>query len=295
MKPGGKYSGLGDRARLLGIPVWEPSDHAELERIAAGIIHRRPALVVVAGGDGTLRDVASALYAAASGLSLPELLFLPAGTVSTVVRNLQSGRAGGEPALESVLGGERLQTRQLPTLLLELSDGRRLVGFIVGAGLVSRFFEEYQRHGSRGLGSAARIAVRVFAGSLIGSRFTASLLAPMPCAVVADGVTQSASAFSLVACAVVRDLGLHFLVNYRAGEDPGRPHLVACPLPAFALGRQAFRVLRGQPLRAEGAFDGLITSAEIRFDAESPIVIDGDLYITDWVRITAGPRLQVCV
>lgn len=294
MKPGGKFSGLGDRARLLGIPTWEPANLQELGCVAADIMQRRPELVVIAGGDGTLRDVVSALHAAAGGAALPKLLFLPAGTVSTVVRNWGGVCGPIGATLERIGRREWPPTRERPTLAISLSDGRRLVGFMMGLGLVSRFFEEYQRHGSGGLGAAAKIASRVFVGVFTRSDYTQAMLDPMPCRLVVNGVEEPASAYSLLTCSVVRDLGLHFIVNHRAGEHCYRPHLVACPLPAFQLGRQAFRVLRGQALLAPQGYDGLISSGEIRFERTTPIMIDGDLFAVESVAVTAGPVLNVC-
>ena len=289
----GRFRNLPDRVRSAGLPLWEPSTLEELEELAKRIALRRPSSVAIVGGDGTLRDVVSALHRSYRGQALPVLAFLPAGTVSTVVRNWREHRRSFVTLLELLLRGELPPTRLRPSLQLDLSPGPQTIGFMFGAGLVPRFFAEYEGRGSRGLVGAAAITAQVFAGVWMRSQFARRLLAPIPCELVVDGAKQGQMAYSLLTCSVIADLGLHFLVNYRAGEELLRPHLVASSLPAFALGRQALRVLRGKPLRSCAGFDGLASRFTVGFSSPTPIVVDGDVFTVDSVQVSAGPILHV--
>jgi hypothetical protein len=97
----------------------------------------------------------------------------------------------------------------------------------------------------------------------------------------------------LVCAAVVRNLGIHMLVNHRAAEDPDRPHLVASPLSARRLGPLAPWVLAGRALPGANNVDALVGEVEVRFPGAGPYVLDGELLRADRIVVCAGPRLAV--
>ena len=135
---------------------------------------------------------------------------------------------------------------------------------------------------------------RVFAGSFTGGATAAKVLTPVPCAIEVDGVAQAAAAYSLVVASVVRDLGLHMQVLYRAAEDPTRVHLVASPLGARALGPQMPLVLAGRPMLGKDHVDRLARAFRVTFTgAHDAYVLDGDVLHAAWVDVSAGPALRV--
>jgi hypothetical protein len=92
----------------------------------------------------------------------------------------------------------------------------------------------------------------------------------------------------------VRDLGIHMLVTYRAGEDPSRPHLVASALPAKRLGPRMPLVLSGRSIGGRDHFDDLVRSFVVRYGEEpGPYVLDGEILRARDVEVTAGPILDV--
>src|SRR5262249_24930130 len=147
------------------------------------------------------------------------------------------------------------------------------VGFTFGTGLVANFFEEYDRAGSKGLTAAFGMVVRIFGSSLRGGRYADKILSPIPCRLTAHGRELAPSAWSLVLASVLRDVGLHMIVNYRAGEDANRPHLVASPLPSRSLGPQWPLVALGRPLIGAQNFDGLVESFRVTFPERGPYVL----------------------
>jgi diacylglycerol kinase family enzyme len=259
----------------------------EMKRVGTG-------RVVLCGGDGTFMAGVSALVAA--GLSpLPEICFAPGGTVATVARNLGE-RRDLIGVVRSTASGEPRPTLEQPTLAVSEHHGSLRVGFIVGTGLVARFFQRYYAAGGGGYATAARIVARVFVGSFVSDAYSRSVLDPLPCTLSVDGRELEPRAYSLVVSSVVRDLGLHMRVTHRAGEDPERPHLVASPLPPRALGPQAPRVLLGRKLRGRGCFDDLVGELTIRFpEGPGPYVLDGDLLAAEAITVRAGPRLRVAL
>jgi diacylglycerol kinase family enzyme len=278
-----------------GARLHESRDLAELDRIARTIAARGTRLVILAGGDGSCMEGLTALARAFGQARLPTVAFAPAGTVCTIARNVGvHGAAGAERLIRAACdGGGR--TVRWPTLRVRDDAGGDRIAFIFGAGLVHRFFELYDGSG-RGLAEAARIATQVFAGSIVGSSFARRVLDRVSSTVTVDGVTHPNASWSLLVASVLRDVGLHFLVTYRAGEERDRFHLVASGLSPRALGAQAPRVLAGKPLLGEPRIDELARSVRIVFeDPDAAYVLDGDLVRARSVTVQVGPVVSLLV
>jgi diacylglycerol kinase family enzyme len=285
---------LGATAAREGAIVHEPRTLDELAAAARTIARRGSAGVIIAGGDGSCMRVLSALANAYGDAPLPAVGLAPGGTVGTIARNL--GVPGGEAGVRAVRAACRgeFTTRETPTLQVRDDAGSQAVGFIVGTGLVARFFDVYQVASRPGLATAAGIAARVFVGSLVGGTFARRLLAPMPLAITVDGKRQAGDAWSLLVAGVVRDVGLHFLVTYRAGEDLGRFHVVGSGLSPRRLGPQVARVLLGHPLVGEPRIDALAAQVRLDFGDDSGVyVLDGDAMRARSVVIETGPVLRL--
>ena len=104
-------------------------------------------------------------------------------------------------------------------------------------------------------GGAAKIVARIFAESFYNGAYARSVLDPLPCEIEVEGRALAPPAWSLVCSSVVRDLGLHMLVNYRglyaATLAPGiNDHNAALAIRRLlATGRDA----TAEQKRAEGA------------------------------------------
>lgn len=264
----------------------------ELDESMETIVGRGTRTVVFCGGDGTFMTGLSGLARHAQNGELPRVAFAPAGTVATIARNFRQSMDPVQVVRKVCERPHQAGVRR-PTLRVTERGGATRVGFIAGTGLVARFFDEYYAAGGKGYGTALRLALRLFAGSLADDSFAQSVLSPLPCELKVNGERLCPDAFSLVVCSTVLDVGLHVHVNYRAGEDPSRPHLVASPLPAGELGPQFTRVLRGRAIRGEGNFDDLVDSFTVTFPDKGPYVLDGDVFHTESFTVTAGPRVEV--
>lgn len=287
------------------------SSLAELGEVCRWIARRGTDLVVLSGGDGSYMAGVTALAAAFDGQPLPPVALLPGGTVATVARNW--GMAG-DPVdrLRCVLrehGGRggvplALCTTRRPTLRVRATTGageeEARVGFIFGTGLVAKFFDVYYQSGGAGYGAAARIVARIFVESFYGGAYARRVLDPLPCTLEVEGRPLAPRSWSLVCAAVVRDLGIHMHVTYRASEDLTRPHLVASPLPSGQLGPRAPLVLAGRRIGGSDHFDDLVRDFTVRFtdasaapSADGPYVLDGDMLRAREVRVSGGPILDV--
>lgn len=266
----------------------------ELHQVARELAKTRPDIVAFCGGDGSFMAGVTALSAAYAGTPLPTLAFVPAGTVGTVARNWGGSRAALKQ-LGSLLEPSGPRDVQVKPCLRVTAGGREQIGFTFGTGLVARFFERYEAAGAGGLGPALGIVSRVFWGSFWSDAYSRSVLDPLPCRLSADGRPLPAAAYSLIVCSVLRDLGLHLRVTYRAEEDPERLHLVASSQPPRQLGPQAWRVLLGKPLVGGAGFDELVGSFTVEFTAGGAYILDGDRFVADRVEVRPGPQLRLMV
>jgi len=280
------------RDRVRVIETWTLDD---LAKIARTIAQQEADIetVVLAGGDGSYMAGVTALDRAFEGRPLPRLALAPGGTVSTVARNwgLHGNPVHYARSLFDALASGSAPVTRRPTLRVRDERATR-VGFIVGAGLVSRFFEEYETAGAPGYGGAAKIVARIFGGSFVGGRLAKTVLTPVPCAIAIDGEPAPFDRTSLFCASVVRDLGLGMHLLYRAGEDAQRFHVVATPLGPSRLGPQMPLVLLGKPLLGTRV-DALAREASLRFPTEDAYVLDGELFRTREVTITAGPEIDL--
>jgi hypothetical protein len=222
---------------------------------------------------------------------------LPLGTVGTVARNLGDRRPPAVLLDEWLADPGDVHAVPRPTLRVraERTDGvEERVGFIVGTGLVARFFELYEAGGKGGVPHAGRIVARVFVESFAGGPTAARVLTPIPCELEVDGRRRSLTGVSLLLAAVVRDLGLSMKVCYRAGEDPDRFHLVASGLSPSRLGPRAPLVMMGKNIGGEGHVDELVQRFRVRFtDGEGPYVLDGDSFRADSFEVVPGPLVPI--
>lgn len=270
--------------------VIETHDIAELDAAAWQIRHAAPDTLAICGGDGSYMAGLTAVGHVYGEDPLPRIALVPAGTVSTVARNF--GIAGSPvKALERIVALHRAGV--LPTRRHRALKANGRVGFIFGTALVANFFDLYYARGGSGYADAARIAGRTFLESFLGGPYARRILEPVSCRMEIEGLTLSQPRYSLVCCATVRNVGLHMLVNYRAGERDDALHLVASSLPPSRLGPQMFRVLAGKRIRGPGHFDGLVRDFSVMFPESRAWVLDGDVLHDRVIRVTPGPSFEV--
>ncbi len=235
-------------------------------------------------------QVLSGLRRAYSALSLPPLVLLPFGTVNTTVKRWVGS---GDPwwLLEEFLA-ERGELKRREMLHVEL-DGVVYATATVGSGLISHFFEEYDRAESRGIFRASEIFAKVFFGSIFGSAFADQILAAIPGELSIEGRTTAIGSFTLLVSSVHRNVGLGLQPTYRAATMPGKIHLVATDLAARRLGPQAWRVFRGRPLSAPHLVDEMVTGFSLRFATKSSVILDGERQLARSVIVRAGEDLLV--
>lgn len=290
----GRLSRLGTLARGRA-ELHTSSSLEELAHIAAEIAEADPELVVLAGGDGSYMAGTTALARAYGARPLPRIGLLPTGTVGTVARAF-GDRGSAEEQLDRWLRSPSvLPEVERPTLEVRAREADCWVvrvGYIVGAGLVSSFFEAYEERGATGVPLAGRIVARVFVESFVGGAFARRILEPVGCALEIDGRREPTSRLSLLCASVVRDLGLGMKVCYLAEEQRERIHLVASSLRPHELGPRAPRVLAGRSIGGMGHVDRLVEHFALELERER-YVLDGDLLRASRIEVRPGPRVRI--
>jgi len=274
-------------------PVWAPETEETLVQACVEIRAYAPARLVIVGGDGSLRRILSALCRTYGAEALPRIALVPAGTV-----NLAASRFGIEGGvlrnLRSIQNASPNVTRTVQSLRLTI-DGEIHVGFTLGTGLISHFFEAYEQARKPGKGAAAAIFARTFVGSWFSTPFARKILAPIVAELCVDGDELGKLELTLLVCSVFSNLGLGLKPTYLAGSVPGKLHLVASTLPSRSLGPLAWRVLLGKPLKdnpvAPEVIDCMTSRFSVTFQVPTGVILDGDAISARTVTVELGPDL----
>jgi hypothetical protein len=279
---------------------------ADLETAARELATERPELVVLAGGDGSVMSGLTAVSHAWGSAPLPRFAIIPAGTVSTIAKNLGLPRRHVQYArslVDAALAG-RARTMVSRTLRVRDAAGGDRVGFIFGTGSIAQFFELYDDLPESGVLPASKLVAQLVVGAFTRSRMAARVLAPEPLTLELEGRALPHARYSVIVSSVLRDLGLHLRPTFRAGEDPERLHVVASTRGPMNLALQVPVVMAGARLVGGGHVDALAKAFSVRFEGSlRSYVLDGDRLdagspsarVAPWVTVERGPDIQLAM
>lgn len=239
-------------------------------------------LVVVSGGDGTLRDVLSALPHAYGG-ALPDLAILAAGNTNLAARALGSPGHGSH-ALERLLSAAargRLRRSRCP--VLEVSwpgDPERLpvrglffgaAGFTEGKRLADRAVHERGFHRGLAVGLAvAATVLRALAGS-------GTLLRGMPMQVGVDGGNPAPGPRFMVLATTLDRLMLGLWPFWGDGDGPLRWLDVTAPPQRLAVALPAILLRRPRRWMTQAGYRSG-QSSHMRVRLARPFMLDGEAF-----------------
>lgn len=259
-----------------------------------------PAVVIVAGGDGTVRAVAAAVYESGTPLAI-----LPAGTGNLLARNLGFSLNSIERSVAAAFAGT---TRAVDVAIAELEDDvgkRRTHVFLVmaGIGLDAEMAENTSALAKERLGWLAY--VRPIARSVIANRLFHLDYR------VDDGRTRSARAHTVIVGNCGTLTGNMLLIPTAKIDDGLLDVVMLRPKDRFGWARIGTRLtIQGiahrsrfgrNMLRHAPDLQALAYAQGRQFDAlfETPhgIELDGDSFgLVTRARITVKPgALQVCI
>ncbi|GAA0604607.1 diacylglycerol kinase family protein [Craurococcus roseus] len=281
-------AGRDNRARFgaaaAGLPFAEPASRDALRDALRGFAARGVDLLAVQGGDGTLREVLTALPAA-FGAAPPAIAVLAAGRTNLAAKVL-GGAGTGEAALarlSDAAGRGALRRRIVP--VLEVSrpgteqDGGPLRGLLFGAAAFAegKRIADERLHG-RGIRAGPAVALALASVALrAGLDRRHPLRAGVPMAVAPDGrPPRDGRRFLLLATTLDR-----LMLGLRPfwGDGRGAVRWLDVEAPPRRLAAALWAGGRGRPapwMAAAGYRSGRAERLEVAMDR--PFVLDGEVF-----------------
>lgn len=242
----------------------------------------RPRFLAIAGGDGTVSQVVTALLRVWDHDHLPDVALLHGGTMNTISKSL-GNRGTAVEQLEALIAGTGLKH----TRRFSLQVGADRYGFLFGVGIIPRYIERYEAAGDPSPRRAAEVLGRLVLSAFTGGEDAASFFAPTRLDVFVDGKQLPLKEWLLVAAGGVDDVGLRFRPFAGMLLKPNHFGLFASASKpsAFAWDLLSFRLHR----RARHSLAFHAWPRELRLVAPEPIRynLDGELE-------QAGTTLTVC-
>jgi len=275
-------------------------DAGALEEAAEQCIQRGIALVGLNGGDGTNHVTISQFIRtyAAQGVDLPAFAFLRGGTMNTVSRSFS---VRGTPAsivarlVRARDAGRRwMIVRRRPIRVVDGTTTR--YGFIVGAGLMVNFLEEYYRHPEVSPRVAAQTLLRGLGSVAINGATARRLLHSFDADLEVGDQPWLDGTFAAFFASTQHEIGLGFRPFHRATESLDTFHALALRGPLTRIARALPAVRLGRPVNLVGFDD--TTTDRLTVKAASPIgcSIDGDIYpAAQQLDLSLGPLLDLVV
>lgn len=276
-----------------------PDSPAGLADAVATFRRREVATVVVDGGDGTVREVLTALVAA-YGEEQPALAVMASGNTNLIAANtggIPPG-AAGVALLQQALAGDRpLRIARHRALDVSGAASNGLVrGMMLGAAAFARGTElaiESLDAGGVGHDPAVALAMAGVLRRALFGRGRRRLLDGEAMAIAVDGGAALDGRRFLVMVTPLDRLPLGLWPFAEAGEGP--LHWLDIAAPPRHLLRLAVAAWRGRPPRdtaACGYRSG--RAATLRLALAQPFIVDGDRFAPgpDGVTLTASPPLR---
>ena len=279
------------RKAAPGAPIFEAATLADLRRVSAQALAEQPDVIAIAGGDGTVTHVLTALDAAAAGAALPALALLGGGAFDSLAS------LGGPGAAEDKLRRLAIELRSGSTLEIHERDALRVegqLGFRVGVGLPVRFVEELHAHRARGQWANVSLLLRGLASSLVRGSFARKLYEPLDGTVSVDGEEWPPLPLFGIVCASVAEAGLGARPFRRATEQPGFFQVLGLTAGPLAFALELPRLMLGAPARRDRLLDAIAEVVELHSSQPIPFLLDGELRRAGTsLRIGLGPRVRL--
>ncbi len=279
--------------RVPGIPSASPETRQELARALADFARREVRVVIVCGGDGTIREVLSAIPSAYLGAPTPGLAIVAAGNTDLIAGEVGAIRRSDDIGLLAARGREgSLRVTRRPVVAVERAiddrgDARSIRGLLFGAGIFARATEIGQRLSqSDGSSHAAMIArtVAILARRLVLEGDPEGLLVGHEIGLSVDQNDETfrhsfRRRFLVLVSGLRERLFLGRTLFWGGGAESDLRYL-SIDAPARNLVRSFASVAMNRPCLAGDDWTSGATSA-IAIRTTSAFVVDGELFRPD--------------
>lgn len=269
-----------------------PRTHGELAATLTEFAARGIGLLVIDGGDGTVRDVLTAA-ADAFGDDLPQVAILPTGKTNALALDL------GVPtgwSLDTALTAARTGgIRRRAPLIVRRPGSVDLHGFLLGAGVFVRSTELAQRTHRAGAFNnfaVALVVVWTILKTLVGGA-NGEWRRGEPMRIVADGEMLADGPTFIVLASTLESLPLG--VKPLGPSRPSLKLLVAAAPPRWLMSALVRALLgrRGSWLERRGYYHRDPAAAEL--EVPGGFILDGELYDGGALTLTEGAPIQFVV
>lgn len=244
--------------------------------------------LVIAGGDGTVSQVTTALLRTWPHDALPNLYVLHAGTMNTISRS--TGNTGAPlDQLKALIDGAGItRTRRWP---IQVGDARW--GWLFGVGLIASYIEEYERGPEpTSPKKAATTLARAVAAAFTGGELHDRVFARVNAEVVVDGRTWPIRDWLLLSAGGMHDLGLGFRPHMAVLDHPEHLHLLGVGSTAARFAGDLLPIRLGRLPRRSLVFDAPAREVRLTFDKPVRYNLDGELEVgTTSLTLRSGPAL----
>lgn len=291
-----------DMADHPGVVTETPHSREELGRVLANFAERGIDILVVDGGDGTMRDILTCGMPM-FGRHWPRLLILPKGKTNALAADLGlPNRWPVADALAAAAHGRIAERRPLIVDRADRQDGQ-VLGFILGAGVFTtaiRAGQTAHRFGAFNSFAVALITIVGIAQALFGfgsgewrklTRLRYGLGEGGKQA-AHSGHGQQGCRFAILVSTLSRfPLGMRPFGRFRDGlnfvilDAPLRRVVALVPALLAGIEMRGFKRL--------GVHRG--TSPQASFECEDKFILDGEAFPPGKYRLRMGPSLQFIV
>lgn len=264
----------------------------ELDQAALMFKEKRPDVIAINGGDGTVSRTLTALIKAYQEISLPPIALLRGGTINMLATNLDIN-GGSEHILHQLIetfsSGEDLKTRPISTIEVEGE-----YGFLYADLTCPSFLEAFYENKSNSLGSLWLVA-KVLLSRFFSPKFFREIVKTAPVKVFkVDKQEYSGPSISNLAATVEKmPFGPKFFPN---AKNPGK-----LELRSFAIdSNQAFSKVPilslYKPEKPRKNLISVVSDQSITIEGKAPFAytLDGELFTSKSNRLTisVGPTIE---
>ncbi len=293
--------------KILATPTYHynTADLAELDEAAIELNRDRPDIVVIAGGDGTVKQTITRIllaHEASPNQPLPQFLIIPTGTMNVV------GNVLGLTRYSAVKMAQRMRTqiqsgRPLNVAHLNPIRVNDEFGFLYASGLpvnlLKSYYEDKEVRGPRGALRVILQALRNELWSLLTFRKSKQLLTKPVHAKITlpDGHDPPVGPYmthTTIMCGAVDEVGLGCRALPDAMSAPGHFMLRSSNMSFWGYMASMGAAWAGMPLPR--TFDTTVPNAVIEYQEPTICTLDGEMNApTTRDVLTSGPTLSFVV
>jgi len=265
-----------------GLTAASPMTPAELLASLQDYARREVDLLIVSGGDGTLRDVLGLLPLAYGDAPLPAIALLAAGNANLVASDVGAcmpSRDAYTRLLAAADAGRWRREESRRPIAVQRTGEAAVLGFFMGLGALNRATQ--YNHDHIRTGGGASVAITIAASMWQALRGVGDWAQGDPMTLRIDDETPRA--------------GSRFLLPFW-GSGNGTMRYLDIDAPPPQLARSLLPLLRGRPtasMLASGAYRSS-SAHDIEIRSATPMIVDGESYpaADGCYRLAAGPALR---